>query len=162
VGASATEDRGSRPPAGTGLRRTAPRCSPAGQVDAVDRHANTENRGLERKVKVVLDHGVQAHDLLVLVVAVHLGFVDQRTELRRIHPAHRGRLSESRPSARPLWGSGRAINVGGVPDAIAITHNGKTGYVSGGDADSVVAIRTATNRVQKVLKDVSGLIAMRP
>ena len=58
--------------------------------------------------------------------------------------------------------AGKAIKVLSGPVAIAITPNGKTVYVSCDSAVSVIAIRTATNKVQKVLNGVGGLIAMKP
>ena len=58
--------------------------------------------------------------------------------------------------------AGKAIKVLNGPEAIAITPNGKTVYVSCDAVGSVIAIRTATNKVQKVLKGLGDLIAMRP
>src|SRR5699024_2072410 len=55
-----------------------------------DRH--TEYLGLERGRQVVLDHGVQPGELLVIVVSIHSAIGDQLVEIDIAAPVHRGSL----------------------------------------------------------------------
>jgi YVTN family beta-propeller protein len=48
--------------------------------------------------------------------------------------------------------AGNAITVGGFPDAIAVTPDGKTAYVANAGSGTVTPIRTATNTLGKAIK----------
>lgn len=50
----------------------------------------------------------------------------------------------------------KLINVGLVPDAIAVTPNGKTACVANQDAGTVTPITTTTNRAGKPIKVGKG------
>jgi len=59
------------------------------QIHLPDHHRHTENLGAERHRQIVLDHGEEATELLMLVMAIHNCLGDQSVELgitERRHP----------------------------------------------------------------------------
>jgi hypothetical protein len=62
-------------------------------------YCDTEDRRLERHGQVVLDHGGEPGQLLVLVVTVHRGLGDQRVQFRLAQLAHDRKRRGKPPAA---------------------------------------------------------------
>jgi hypothetical protein len=58
------------------------------QVDLGDSHLNAQDGGLERDGQMLLDHDVEAGELLVLVVGVHNGLLSQGVQFSVAASSH--------------------------------------------------------------------------
>jgi len=56
--------------------------------DAVDRHHDAQDRGLDGHLQVVLDHHGEAAELLFVVVRIDYGLFDQRVQFFLAHFQH--------------------------------------------------------------------------
>ncbi len=71
-----------------------------GKVDLPDRDLRSQHLRPERNSEVLVDHREQAGDLLLVVVAVDGGLLDQHVQLRSRHPPVRVGALADKPGGR--------------------------------------------------------------
>ena len=70
------------------------------QVDLPHDHLGTEHHCLERHGQIVLDHRVQAGELLIIAVRIHHRIGDQLVQLGTAPLTHRGSVTDDVPPTR--------------------------------------------------------------